>query len=332
MSEKYSKFDSQVKTFNETFKVNFNYDNFENRIKKLDSITRSLMVRNKIGSDNMTYRSTLLNLYHQTILNYVEGKIDDINHADLVNGFEKLMENYRSVNPTKHPALYGNWKHTADLIGALREVANKMSNDKADYIKDKYLAGKYPLRQMREELNTVRANGQDATAAQLSKVMLMSRALEKTVNGRSFVWRMFHPFRNKAEKRDLKALMAYLDTDIVKKNANFTLAEEMANDKPITLANAKLDLSLKKHQEKKENMAKDKEGVAKDNQNGNVINNNVINEDTNVIDNVVSSVDKPIESNQNISVVIDDNNDDKTKSEFLNESDKLDDRVKQISN
>ena len=37
MSEKYAKYDEQVKILNDTFKVNFRYDDFESHVKKLDA-------------------------------------------------------------------------------------------------------------------------------------------------------------------------------------------------------------------------------------------------------------------------------------------------------
>ena len=261
MSEKYTSYDEQVKKFNDTFKVNFSYDNFESHVKKLDAITKGLSVNNKTGSNNTSYRSFLLNLYHQVIENYAEGKLDNINHADLVNEFEKLMVNYRTVNPQNCPDKHGGWKHTADLLGDLREVANKMSDDKADYIKDKYLAGKYPLRRMREEFSVVRANGANVSTEQLSKTMLMARALEKVVKERSAAWKVFHPFRNRAEQRDLKALRTYLDLDQVKKYENFAAATEIANAKPITLANSNIDISMEKHLAKKAEQEKALHGI-----------------------------------------------------------------------
>ena len=226
MSEKYKSFEEQVKSFNDTFKVDFSYEDFETRTKRLDALSENFSIKHRTSSEDGTYRGILSSLFQQLIRNHGEGKVASVNPAELADAFEKLMDNYRQVNPKKCPAKNGGWKES-EKNREFMEIAQKMSKDKSDYVRDQYLAGRRPLRQMRDELVTIRSSGDKASAEQLANAILMEKALDKTVKSRSFVWKVFHPIRNRAEKRDLKNLKTYVEN--AKNYSNFGKADELAN-------------------------------------------------------------------------------------------------------
>ena len=120
-------------------------------------------------------------------------------------------------------------------------MSNSISNiksDKAEYVKDKYLARKLRLRDMRADIDRMKKNP-PVSAEDLSRAMVYMRALNRTVNNRTSGWRALHWIRNRAEKRDLQALQdfvtSYNKTDIYAK------AGALADEDLVSEAREKLD-------------------------------------------------------------------------------------------
>ena len=248
MARKYDKYRDSVESFNNHFNVNFSFEEFERAINKYDFIAHDFNVplQNGVSTEDAVYRlvfSTLFRKYVESIMEFEEDSISGTT-ADFAREFEDLMEQYREANNSELPHELGGWQDEHEMVEAMRETLDSMSFDRNEHMKNQYLAGKIRLRDMRATVNEVenhynvfkfdKATDKEGNIEyrdvsgnvvdpnkymgitslheiSFAKIMTCVAALEEVVASRSGWWKFFHPFRNNAEQRDLRAMKAFLE-------------------------------------------------------------------------------------------------------------------------
>ena len=268
MARKYDKYRDDVQSFNDHFNVNFSFEEFERAINKYGLIAHDFNapLQNGVSTEDAVYRlvfSTLFRKYVESIMEFEE--IFTTGHtADFAREFEDLMEQYREANNSELPHELGGWQDKHEMVEAMRETLDSMSFDRNEHMKNQYLAGKIRLRDMRATVNEVEnhyntfkfekttnnegeivyrdrsGNAVDPNKymgitslheTNFAKIMTCVKALEEVVASRSGWWKFFHPFRNNAEQRDLRAMKDFLDKYSDK--PEYTRAEESLRDEDV---------------------------------------------------------------------------------------------------
>jgi hypothetical protein len=85
-----------------------------------------------------------------------------------------------------------------------------------DMAEERYLKGELPLRKMREYMEQVR-NSKVKTSEQLKTLSNYSTALYSLRGKRTLSWKILHPIRNRAEKRDMEAMHNFVKEQFEKK-------------------------------------------------------------------------------------------------------------------
>ena len=242
MAGKFDKYQDALNQFNTRYGVNFNFEKYETAALRMSNLQSFFAVDGRITPENNTYRGAFLNLYRETVENQINKKSDVVvDPAALLTDFDKLMDCYREYskkNNRKAPSKNGGWKNSAEVAEAMQNRIQDINSDKASFIKDEYLAGRFPLRTMRADLERMRKSDQ-LSAEALSRAIVYLRALDKVVNERTTWWRVTHWIRNRAEKRDLQAVENFVMSQ--RKCGFYAQAGEMADENVVGEATEKLD-------------------------------------------------------------------------------------------
>ena len=206
-------FFDEVKKFNKKFNVNFNLDDFEDDQRMIDNFPSGQT--DDISDDDQLYRDTFLDLYVESIENAIFKNTPLVDHVEFYADFEKLMANYRKMRiDDKRSASteYGEWTSGVDILKDMSEEIKNISPNKVNFVKEKYLQGKYPLRKMRADIEEIKKSV-PPTAEALSRAIAYYKALEETRAVRTGRWKAnpLNWIRNRAEKRDLKAFKTYIE-------------------------------------------------------------------------------------------------------------------------
>ena len=243
MAGTFDKYQEALDQFNSKYGVNFSFEKYETRVLQMRNLQSNFAVRSKDKVENTIYKGAFTNLYRECLDNMMERKIDVIGYADLLGDFDLLMDNYREYckeNGKKAPAAKGGWKNDVEVIEAIEEKIKDVKDDIGEHTKEKYLSGKLRLRDMRASLEAMK-NGETVSKEQLATAIAYQKALKSTVKERNFFWKVFHPIRNSAEQRDLKAIETFLDGERNKDSLKYSDAVILASKKTVT--NVKTELS-----------------------------------------------------------------------------------------
>lgn len=242
MAGKFDQYKPQIEKFNSTYGVNFSFEAYESESAKTNAFARLFGARPNSNPENIAYQGLFVNLYREAIENHIDGKSDKtIDPVAFLEDYETLINEYRlyaAANGKKAPGRNGGWESPGVVAEAMSNSISNIKSDKAEYVKDKYLARKLRLRDMRADIDRMKKNP-PVSAEDLSRAMVYMRALNRTVNNRTSGWRALHWIRNRAEKRDLQALQdfvtSYNKTDIYAK------AGALADEDLVSEAREKLD-------------------------------------------------------------------------------------------
>ena len=249
MPTAYGKYVAAAEKLNRDYGVHFDIQNYEVQQKRMNHMA-SFFLASKTKPENLVYSSTLLNLFREAVDNKIEKKNDkEVDQTGLFNDFESMMEHYRAhcaeIGQTP-PSKNGGWKSGVDIAESMRKKIADIKSDKSDYAKDKYLAGKLPLRAMRANLETMRTEGM--TAERLSNTIVHARALEKVVRERSGWWKVmpWNWARNRAEQKELRSLNEFLEAAQTENPDLCQQATAFATENVIDGVNRSLDVSAEK--------------------------------------------------------------------------------------
>ena len=248
MAGKYDQYNDLVHKFNDDFNVNFSFEEFDRAIDhyKLIAHDFNTPLYTGVRTEDGVYRVVFATLFKNHVESIMESKDVYLNIADFANRFEELMETYRKANNSELPHELGGWQDKSEMAEAMRDTVNSMNCNKNEHVKNKYLAGKIRLRDMRAKVAEVEdyyknhklpevededgniigyrnAGGEIVSKIEdigvnnllpslnMENIMRYVAALEEVVASRSGWWKFFHPFRNNAEQRDLNAMKDFLE-------------------------------------------------------------------------------------------------------------------------
>lgn len=206
-------FSDEVKKFNKKFNVNFNLDDFEGDQRMIDDFPSGQT--DDISDDDQLYRDAFLDLYVESVENAIFKNTPLVDHVEFYTNFEKLMANYRKMRIKYKKSAsteYGEWTSGVDILKDMSEEIKNISPNKVNFVKEKYLQGKFPLRQMRADIEEIKKTVPPSAEA-LSRAIAYYKALEETRAVRTGRWKAnpLNWIRNRAEKRDLKAFKTYIE-------------------------------------------------------------------------------------------------------------------------
>ena len=280
MANKFEEIEKFAKGFNNKYKVNFSFEKYHSQ--KLDKKTVEAVSggNKKLSKENLAYRCTLVNLYRECVENVMKYKLTSFNPAQLAADFEKLINNYRTFrteNNKRAPEARGGWEKGSDAIGAMKNMLrtieeesikpdenNVRKESKIEYTKERYLSGNFRLRDMRKDLEDLKAKYKDggtATAEELVAISIYADTLRKVANEPSFRWRA-NPLnipRKMAEKKLLKQLDTFTNIHL----ENVVAADDLAEEK--FLSSVQNDLNKAENEVKASEMQQNKEQAVNQN-------------------------------------------------------------------
>ena len=198
--------------FNEKYGVNFNIATFEVRTQTLKELGGTVDL-------NANYKGEFKRIFKMAVENLVERKIDkSFNPETMLNEFENdIMAPYRQwCKESKHdaPAVRGGWSEE-DAAFEMFSAVSDMPVTAPDMAEERYLKGELPLRKMRESMEQVKKS-EVKTLDQLKTLSNYALALQSVTKNRTLAWKIRHPFRNRAEQRDMDAMRKFVDKQFEK--------------------------------------------------------------------------------------------------------------------
>ena len=195
--------------FNKRYGVNFNIEEFVNSTNALNDDMIDLS-RDK-ETVNSFYRVAFRPLVKKALENCVNNEIDAIDPWQMLREFEaNVMSFYRSeCERTKEgvaPDVDAGWTQS-DYLGRIEQDIRGMNPSKQVYISDKYMKNQLRLRDIRKY---VEETGNSLSPSRVSTVLLYARTVKEAMGKRTGVWKFFHPFKSRAEERDLSMLKTFL--------------------------------------------------------------------------------------------------------------------------
>lgn len=233
-SNSFEQYQNQVNDFNKKFGVNFSFNRYAIKLGQTNHMREFFTGGSDVSAEDFAYRSVAREIFREAVESMIAKKANSFDHTTFLNEFDKLMDNYREhCNQTgdKKPSKNGGWKNNVELINDMQGKIKDIPDDKSDFIKNNYIKRSLRLRDMRADIDGMGKDGNPVTAEELSRAIVYARALTKAVSERSGWWKAIHWFQGPAERRDLKALNAFIDSH---RNSDiYEKAEAFANENAI---------------------------------------------------------------------------------------------------
>ena len=210
MAINFNSFSDKAKEFNERYGVNFNIVEFDGQTRTL---TENFAVRKSTAETlNTFYRTALLRLFREAFSNAIDHKIAAFEPEQLLKDFEDfVMSPYRAECKKENmaaPGVNAGWTKKEFLERAKAELQS-IPDDKREYARTRYMNGDLRVRDVRAFREELQNKG-GYNHEKLSTLICYSYALGNAVNSRSFWWKVMHPFKNSAEKKELATLRNYI--------------------------------------------------------------------------------------------------------------------------
>lgn len=192
-------FRHSVNNFNEKYKVRFSLKDFESLAAGGNANKNAL---------NNAYKTVLESLYNQMALNVFTNENTKFFSDDLMKDFEALvMSTYRKDCQNEgepYPDAYANMNEL-ERYKFIQNAVKKAPKSVVDVIEQRYREGNVSLASMRAKIDYCKNNGR-GTIEDFNTAFQNAEAVRRVHSSRSFLWKIFHPIRNNAEKRDIKYL------------------------------------------------------------------------------------------------------------------------------
>ena len=263
MANNFEAYASFERNFNNKYKVNFSFEQYEAQKLNKKNIEPALKGQKNIEKENLKYRNALLNIYRGCVQNMKDNKYKSFNPSELATDFEKLMNNYRDYcnkNDKEAPDVNGGWK-SRETMDAMRATLATIKSDKLKDTTDKYISGELRLRDMRANVRNLTANGiSNVSEEGLAEFMIYRESVQTAVENRSTWWKIIHPFKNNAEQKAVQALDAIINYNL----ENSLTAQSIVDGEVISNAKNALDRATNGIEEVVENRAPKKERMNMD--------------------------------------------------------------------
>ena len=210
MAINFDSFSAKAEAFNKKYGVNFDIVKFDGQTRAL---TENFAVTKSAENNlNTYYRMAFARLFKEAFANLIDHKVASFKPDEMLRDFEdSVMGPYRAECKKENlaaPAANAGWTKKEFMERAKAELQN-IPDDKREYARTRYMNGELRVRDVRafrEELQTKGGYNHE----KLSTLICYSYALGNAVSGRSFWWKVMHPFKNSAEKKELATLRNYI--------------------------------------------------------------------------------------------------------------------------
>ena len=95
MANNFEAYKSFERNFNNKYKVNFSFEQYEEQKLNKKNTEPALKGQKNAGKENLKYRNALLKIYKECVQNMKDNKYKSFNPGELATDFEKLMNHYR---------------------------------------------------------------------------------------------------------------------------------------------------------------------------------------------------------------------------------------------
>ena len=223
MATELSTLNSLVQKFNDKYKVNFDLDDYMTRMRTENSDT--------------LYIGTFCKMLDQAIENV--SKLKDFTVSQMLLDYNDLAVGYMNMYTKDHPQLdpplnvIRLTKSANGYLSDVNEYLDKKVWGKVDEVGQKYESREIRIRDMvRESKELGRLQGQERENA-AKKIAGYALALKRVNESHPRWWRIIHPFRNNAEKREAQNFEKLLNENL-SLNGNFnTYAESFKAVNPV---------------------------------------------------------------------------------------------------
>lgn len=256
----YEKYQHLVNDFNTKYQVNFSYEEFDAEVNALKN-SRGAGIGSEL--ENEVYVSTYKNLFKKAVDNLVHARlaIYRVEHDSISAEYEKMMNGYIDAHANEGDLSQTNWIPRSQLAGSVSDVVASYPDTNTDYIAQKYLGGEFRIRDMRARTNLLES-GKETNPERIYGILCYAEALEKVNSQRTRWWRIFHPFRNSAEKRQAKNMRKFINAvakeyDRVnhREGAFFNAMREVVDVNPTAILRDRFESEVSKMQNEEEKAA-----------------------------------------------------------------------------
>ena len=197
-------FKNEIDAFNVKYGVNFTLESFESK-------KNGFAYMNLDNPGNAAYNMIFAEMYQKAIRNYAKGSIERFRSTEMFQDFEKMiMEPYRQKciedKVDHNPTPFGG-KTPVKALESMSAYLRKAPKSAVEFYAEQYRNRDLRLRDMKQFANQIERNSEE----QLTTAANYIAALDKVRESRSFLWKVFHPIQNYAEKRDIKVLKEQLN-------------------------------------------------------------------------------------------------------------------------
>ena len=192
-----------MNNFNTKYHCNFSFEEFDKRFRRRPALYSS----NEEWASN--YKHHFKSAYKEALTRIAEFSEERLDCEDMLDDFQRdivdpyIREAENQGTSIKHPEYAGMGR--SERLEMLRDTAPEAPLNFTGLYTHKYLTGKIRIRDMRANANAVLTNP-DSTREDILRIAACANALEEVSITRPRWWRILHPVRNNAEKRDSQAL------------------------------------------------------------------------------------------------------------------------------
>lgn len=212
MPQDFSKYNNFVNDFNKKYNTTFSISKFAARVHEHKVLE---------GDDpyKTAYKTILVEFYKQAVKAQINGKVKEIDYTQFIMDLETPLSIYiddlKKEGEAKDVKTFCGTKNI-ERITALKAAHENVPRTPTAVAVEEYKNGEMRIRDMVAFTKEVTADAENIDAKNINRVVAFATALEQVNSSRSIMWRIFHPFRNNAEKRDA-ALMRKIAENADKK-------------------------------------------------------------------------------------------------------------------
>lgn len=217
MSINWNALEARAKEFNDQYRTSFDYSGFYSKLKTFNRLTTD-------NAADIVYKGTLGTVLKDAMVaachsrgSAKRGERGDVDLMDVVKNFEEyLMQPFvnecKTAGEKPYPKPYGGMTRM-QRIELVEHMLNTTPKNDVELTERAYLKGQIRLRDIRENVGDMPfAVGKGVDTHQLQRIGAFMLAIENVNKSRPVWWRIIHPFRNNAEKRDAKELRTVLNS------------------------------------------------------------------------------------------------------------------------
>ena len=240
MAINFDSFSAKAEAFNKKYGVKFDIVEFDGQTRAL---TENFAVTKSAENNlNTYYRMAFTRLFKEAFANFIDHKIASFMPDEMLSDFEEsVMGPYRAACKKENmaaPGVNAGWTKKEFMERAKAELQN-IPDDKREYARTRYMNGELRVRDVRAFREELQNKG-GYNHEKLSTLICYSYALGNAVISRSFWWKVMHPFKNSAEKKELATLRNYIgittgsfDITGEDETIEYVRGDEIASDKAI---------------------------------------------------------------------------------------------------